>query len=285
MIRKTLALLLALALVALFAVPGLAASQSPTADLTAGPPPAGSWMGVDTETGALTAADIYGSQSPAISGFGDAYRRAWSGANLVLVDRLERFTSVLWAAVRFGSSSGAASASSSHASYKKLPDFTTYAYETTDPADAQGFIADSIVFSKGDYIAVVQLAAKGSIPHDVLMEQASRQLALLPMATAEYQSVGYGIILGGAGFLIVLAALIVGIVLLARRRRPAVPAFATTHPPVATGVQFSPDGRHWWNGQTWQDAELSVPPGSPRSPDGGYWWDGARWRPMPPGAR
>ena len=191
---------------------------------------------------------------------------------------------MLWAAVSFGSSSGAASASSSHASYKKLPNFPTYAYETTDAADAQGFLADSIVFSKGDYIAVVELAAKGSIPHDVLMEQSSRQLALLPMAMAEYQSIGYGIILGGAGFLIVLAALIVGIVLLVRRR-PAVPASAATYPPGATGVQFSPDGTHWWNGQAWQDATLNVPPGSARSPDGGYWWDGARWRPMPPGAR
>ena len=155
MIRKALALLLALALVVLFAVPGLAASQSPTADLTAGPPPAGSWKAVDAETGALTAAEIYGSQASSVSGFGDAYRRVWSGTNLVLVDRLARFSSVLWAAVSFGSSSGAASASSSHARYKKLPNFTTYAYETTDPAEAQGYRADSILVSQGNSIADV----------------------------------------------------------------------------------------------------------------------------------
>jgi hypothetical protein len=75
------------------------------------------------------------------------------------------------------------------------------------------------------------------------------------------------------------------VILLLRRRRPAVAggaAFAPMAYQPAAGVTLSSDGRHWWDGQGWQDTALSVPPGAPRSPDGGQWWDGERWRPVPP---
>ena len=287
MLPRTSALFLTLALVAVLAVRALAASPSPTADLTAGPP-TGSWQVYDPETGSLTAADIYGSSASSVSGFGDAYRRVWSGTDQVLVDRVERFTSAFWAAFRYGESSGAASGNASHASYKAIPSFSPQAYETTDAADAQGFLAGTIVFTKGDYLAVVELAAKGSVPHDVVMNQALRQLALLPVPTAEYRSIGLGIVLGGGAIAVLLAALVGGLILLARRRRPPVAAGSplTGMPlPPATGVQLSPDGRHWWDGQAWQDTTLRIPPGLPRSPDGSLWWDGASWRPAPPGAR
>jgi hypothetical protein len=163
-----------------------------------------------------------------------------------------------------------------------VPSLTHQAYETTDAADAQGFLADTIVFTQGDYLAVVEVTAKGSVPHDVLMEQATRQLALLPVPTSEYQAIGYGVLLGGAGFVVLLAALVVGLILLVRRGRPAVAGMPF---PPAGGVQLSPDGRHWWDGVAWQDTAFSIPPGSPRSPDGSLWWDGVRWRPAPPGAR
>jgi hypothetical protein len=282
MIRRTSALVLALLLVAVLSVPALAASPSSTAGLVP-QPPTGTWQAEDAQTGSLTAADIYGSSASSASGFGDAYRRVWSGTDQVLLDRVERFTSVFWAAFRYGESSGSASGNASHASYKKIPSFSPQAYETTDAADAQGYLADTIVFTKGDYLAVVELAAKVAIPHDVLLDQASRQLALLPLPTAEYQSLGLGILLGGGALVIVVVALVVGVILLTRRRRPPVAAFAAVAAAPAPGVPLSPDGRHWWDGQAWQDTALSIPPRSPRSPDGSLWWDGARWRPTPPG--
>jgi hypothetical protein len=283
MIRRTSALVLALVLAAVLSVPAQAASASSTADLVPGPP-TGTWQAEDAQTGSLTAADLYGSSASSVNGFGDAYRRVWSGTDQVLLDRVEHFTSVFWAAFRYGESSGAASGNASHASYKTIPSFSPQAYETTDAADAQGFLADTIVFTKGDYLAVVELAAKVSTLHEVLLDQATRQLARLPLPTQEYQSLGYGILLGGGALLIVVLAVMVGIVvLMTRRRRPPVAAFAGVPAAPAPGVPLSPDGRFWWDGQAWQDTALSIPPGSPRSPDGSLWWDGARWRPAPPG--
>jgi len=285
MIRRTPALLITVVLVAVLAVPALAASSSSTEELTAGPPSFGSWAPDPAQTGPRTAADIYGSSGSGVNGFSDAYRRLWRGTDQVLVDRVEHYTSAFWAAFRYGESSGLASGNSGHAAYKKIPSFTSQAYETTDSADAQGFLADTIVFTRGDYLVLVELAAKVSIPHDVLMDQANRQLALIPVPTAEYTQLGFGIILGGGVFLLVLAAVIVGVVLLVRRRRPAIAgrtAFATIAQQPAQGVTLSSDGRHWWDGQGWNDTALSAPPGAPRSPDGGHWWDGQAWRPVPP---
>ena len=46
--------------------------------------------------------------------------------------------------------------------------------------------------------------------------------------------------------------------------------------------KLSPDGRYWWDGAAWQDAERTAPPHAPRTPDGTMWWDGTRWRPLRP---
>jgi hypothetical protein len=45
------------------------------------------------------------------------------------------------------------------------------------------------------------------------------------------------------------------------------------------------DGRWWWDGQAWQDTQVSVPPGVRRSNDGTQWWDGTTWRPVPASER
>jgi hypothetical protein len=52
-------------------------------------------------------------------------------------------------------------------------------------------------------------------------------------------------------------------------------------PGAASTTQFSADGRWWWDGSEWRDAERVVPPGMQRSPDGQMWFDGKRWRPVP----
>jgi hypothetical protein len=48
--------------------------------------------------------------------------------------------------------------------------------------------------------------------------------------------------------------------------------------PAAPALRLSPDRRYWWDGTTWRDATLAIPPGAQRSPDGTMWWDGVEWR-------
>ena len=43
----------------------------------------------------------------------------------------------------------------------------------------------------------------------------------------------------------------------------------------------APDGRHWWSGFDWLDAEEYAPAWALRSPDGTSWWTGSRWIPSP----
>jgi hypothetical protein len=45
-----------------------------------------------------------------------------------------------------------------------------------------------------------------------------------------------------------------------------------------SAMRLSPDGRYWWDGTAWRDADHVAPPLVTRSPDGLYWWDGAGWR-------
>jgi hypothetical protein len=54
-------------------------------------------------------------------------------------------------------------------------------------------------------------------------------------------------------------------------------------PPVVDepGPQLSPDGREWWDGETWRSTATSAPTEARRSADGSEWWDGTSWRPVP----
>src|SRR2546426_430540 len=61
------------------------------------------------------------------------------------------------------------------------------------------------------------------------------------------------------------------------KRRPMMAMYAA--PPG--GVQLSPDGNYWWDGQAWRDASREAPPAALRSVDGYYWWDGRTWRAVP----
>jgi len=85
---------------------------------------------------------------------------------------------------------------------------------------------------------------------------------------------------GGGGLLagLLLASLVFLIVVLVRRP----PATAATAPVTVQPGQMSADRSHWWDGQTWRDAQVEAPPSAQRSADGRYWWDGTTWRPAPP---
>jgi hypothetical protein len=62
---------------------------------------------------------------------------------------------------------------------------------------------------------------------------------------------------------------------------PAASVAAPLAPAVPTTTQFSPDRRHWWDGQQWVDAGVRIPAGMLLSPDGSQWHDGESWRPVP----
>ena len=252
-----------------------------TSDLIPGPPD-GSWQVYAEGTGAKTKDDIYGSKASTVSGFVDAYDKSWSNdPPQGLVDRLERFSSVFWASVRLSESRTAARDNKSHSSFKDVSGLGTSAYEVTDPADSQGYLSDTIVMTQGDYVSVVAIAAKSEPDHATLLDQAHRQVAMIPVPKAEYNAIGQGIVSGmvwvaiGAGVLtMILAAIVIFVVL--RRRRPQLQ-------PALAPVSLSPDKRYWWDGTSWQDTSARMPPGVPLSPDGAQWWDGVSWRPRPPG--
>ena len=64
------------------------------------------------------------------------------------------------------------------------------------------------------------------------------------------------------------------------------PAVVVVNPPPLVLPQadlvVAPDGRRWWSGFAWLDAEEYAPPWALHSPDGRAWWTGSRWIPPPP---
>jgi hypothetical protein len=239
-----------------------------------------SWT-VDSEgTGAVTAADLYGSHASSVKGFVDAYEKTWSQPGQWLYDSLEHYSSVFWSAFRLGESKGSAQANKAHSSYRSVAGFGSAAYEVTDPVDAQGYLTDTLVFTQGDYIALIEVASATTPDHNVLMDQGKRQLDLIPAPIAELNSIGSGVftaleLVGGFVALnLLIGGAIVAIVLVRRRRRRA----ATES---YAGLSLSPDRRLWWDGQHWIDAAYQFPPWAQRSADGAFWWDGVVWRPVP----
>ena len=220
-----------------------------TADLIPGPP-AGSWQADSQETRPLTKDDLYGSKAGSVQGFVDAYEKAWAETPATaLLDRLEHYSSIFWAAYRLGQAEGADKKDKSFTSYRTVPGFASGAYEVTTGPNADGVSTDVIVFTFGDYLSAIAVAAKSTPDHATLMDQANRQLALIPEPVGEVNGISSGfmnvvvIAAIAAGAVSILVSAIVLIVVRRRRRRVVV---AQPQPLI------SPDGRYWWDGTTWR---------------------------------
>jgi hypothetical protein len=244
-----------------------------------------SWKVYEKGTGVVSVADLYGAHASSVKGFVDAYQKTWTQPGRVLYNDLQRYSSVLWSAFRLGESEGSAKANKAHTSYRAVAGFGSGAYEVTDPVDAQGYLSDTLVFTQGDYVAVIQVASATTPDHNLLMDQATGQLDLIPAPVAELNSIASGIgnaaeLFGGFVALnLLVGGAIVAIVLTRRRRRRA----ASFSP---ASLNLSADRGFWWDGARWVDASQQSPPSAQRSPDGAFWWDGVVWRPVssrPPG--
>jgi hypothetical protein len=283
------ALLAALSALALCA-PALAAGPSPAAtpDLIPGPP-GGSWTASTDDTGPITADDFYGTPNASAPGFVDAFGKGWYATDLGVSDALLHYSSVFWADYALDSFKSGAQDDPDRTSFGSVAGFGSNSFEVTYPADSQGYKSDWIFFAQGDYMAALVVWDNALTDRYLLIDQATRQLDMLPIPTAEYQAIGYGV-LGGLLVVVLIIALMIGsgiviAVVVLRRRQPSMsPMYAVPYgPPV--GPQLSDDRRYWWDGSSWQDTATRIPPGSQISPDGTRWWDGAVWRDLPTAGR
>jgi hypothetical protein len=151
--------------------------------------------------------------------------------------------------------------------------------------------ADAFAFVKGnDFFIVLAVSPKddlGSLASIQTLAQysaapdATIPQSQWPQSSSSIAAFNAGSFLGGAILLVLLAGVVLFVLGLARRsRRQASFASALPGAMSGSGVQLSPDGRYWWDGQSWRDAQVEVPPTAQRSLDGHFWWDGRQWRPV-----
>ena len=151
---------------------------------------------------------------------------------------------------------------------------------------------DAFAFVKGnDFFVVIAVSPQDDLG-STAANQTTAQYAAAPDATIPQSqwpqsnsatvAYNFGSFLGVAIVLVLLAGVVLLVVGLTRRSRRRT-GFVGALPGAisGSGVQMSPDGRYWWDGQSWRDAQVEVPPTAQRSPDERSWWDGRQWRPVP----
>lgn len=156
--------------------------------------------------------------------------------------------------------------------------------------------ADEFSFVKGNDVFAVAVAATKDDTLGQATTQAQSQFKSAPDSTvpsaqwpenseANNTAFQVGATIGRIAIFALIGAIVAAIAFFirSRRRGVATPAYAGAYgaPAAAGGVQLSPDGNYWWDGQAWRDAATEVPPAAQRSSDGGFWWDGRTWRPVP----
>lgn len=166
-------------------------------------------------------------------------------------------------------------------------------------------VSDAFVFVKGNDVFAIGAASKADDVLSLAKAQTTAQFSAAPSETIPSSqwpenktsgtSGGFGSLFYVLAAVVVVAVIVLAAVLRMRRRAPAAAMYAPMAgapmvgapmmggPATATpaGVQMSDDGRYWWDGQTWRDADHEAPPSAQRSSDGALWWDGRNWRPVP----
>jgi hypothetical protein len=160
-------------------------------------------------------------------------------------------------------------------------------------------VGDLFVFAKGNDVFFVILASAKDDVLTIAAQQAKTQYDTAPGSTIPSSQWPENAVSNVASsfpvFAVVIAvifiiAVVAIVAVLAMRRRGPTPMMAGAMagaPGMAAeaGLQLSPDGNYWWDGQGWKDAALEVPPTAQRSGDGTLWWDGRTWRPVPGAAQ
>jgi len=222
-------------------------------------------------------------------GFIAGYARTWvqKGINRVLVEAVVAFTGGEGAKKWLLASEVADKGDASYRGPLSIVGIEAY-YGAHFFISSASAYADEISFVKGNDYYIVATVAQKDEAGAAAVTQATKQYELAPDATvpkdqwpesSSSAGVDAGGLTGHIAF-IALVLFVLGVVLrlfLRSRRAPAVASAGT-----AAALNLSPDGRYWWDGHSWKDAEHEVPPTAQRSGDGRYWWDGRAWRPVPP---
>jgi hypothetical protein len=300
----------ALAISPLFAAAASTPSPSPSLDKVLAAPPGSDFTELTTGVlhGEFTAHDwattnASGSDATETEktltkdGFVDGYGKTWAQASAghAMIEAVMAFTGGQGARKALTSLEASDKSDKSYKHADTISGIDPY-YGAHFADSSSNTVGDLFVFVKGNDVFFVILASQKDDVLTVATSQAKAQYAAAPagtIPTADWPenapsptsgssaALGFGII----GAIVVVVAIAI-VFLLMRRRGAAAPAMmAAVGGAGAGGVQLSPDGNYWYDGQTWRDAAHEAPPAAQRSSDGTLWWDGRNWRPVPQAAQ
>lgn len=306
------------ALIPVVAVAAPSPTPSPTLDTVLAPPPSGfaelttssfhgSFTAHDyaTNTGSDKASEI--EQTLIHDGYVDGFGKTWiqQSANHAMVELVIAFTGGKGARDWLTQAEAGDKSDPTYVHPDTISGIPNY-YGGHFASSTDNTVTDAFVFAKGNDVFEVGAVSQKDDILSLASSQTTSQFNSAPSETIPSsdwpENKTSGSSSGGAVgtiFLVVAAIVVIAIVVLVfmlrSRRRPAPamygamgapmaggPMMGGATPPAATsGVQLSDDGKYWWDGQAWKDAEHEAPPSAQRSSDGTLWWDGRNWRPVP----
>lgn len=296
---------LPIAAIALLPISAAAASPSPSPSLdkilTAPPADFTELTSSGTFAGAFDANGYAGTAAPSNAsavaatlqrdGFVAGYGRTWvqRSAAHVLVEVAMAFTGGSGAKKWLTQSEVADKADPNYQHADTITGISPY-YGAHFLYKSNNTVGDGFAFVKGNDFFLLVAVSRTDDVLNLATTQSKSQFETAPSstippsqwpenATASHSTAyNIGYVMGIVFVLAAVAAIILAVVffVLRSRRQTAMPAFA-----APAGVQMSPDGTSWWDGQAWRDAANEAPPSAQRSSDGTLWWDGSNWRPVP----
>jgi hypothetical protein len=226
------------------------------------------------------------------NGFIDGYGNTWTNSNQqVLIEFVMAFNGGNGAKSQLTAQEATDKADPTYVRSTTLSGISP-SYGVHDYDKANTAYVDIYAFVKGnDMFGLAFVSSKDDV-QAMALNQAQAQYSGAPDSTVpssqwpENQSSNSSSGGGGTfipiGFIVVVIVALVGFFVRRARSRGAVAGYAGTAG-MAGGpaVQMSPDGKYWYDGQSWRDTSQEVPPTAQRSSDGTLWWDGRTWRPVP----